>query len=118
MAWMPSRGWLAQSIRRPGTWLLAALFILITFFQYAEQIEHPSFLANLTENLGLTRYTVERILYLLPIIWAAFMFGWRGGAVVSLAALACMLPRDILTSPSAEDALVEITTRTLHGRLL
>jgi len=115
---MPSRGWLAQSIRRPGTWLLVALFILITFFQYAAQIEHPSFLANLTENLGLTRYTVERILYLLPIIWAAFMFGWRGGAVVSLAALACMLPRDILTSPSPEDALVETSSVFIIGNLV
>ncbi len=118
MAWTPSRGWLSQSIRRPGTWLLAALFILITLLQYAAQIEHPSFLANLTANLGLTRYTVERILYLLPIIWAAFMFGWRGGAVVSLAALACMLPRDILTSPSPEDALIETSSVFVIGNLV
>jgi len=110
-------GWLARAIRRPGVWLLIVLFVLITFFQYAEYIQHPSFLAHLTENLGLTRYTVERILYLLPIIWAGALFGWKGGAVISLAAVVSMLPRAILTSPSHEDALIEIALVFIIGIL-
>lgn len=100
-----------------NTWLLVAVFLLITFFQYSEQLGHPAFIANLTADLGLTRYTVERILYLIPIIWASLLLGWKGGAVVSLAALASMLPRDLLQSPSQEDAIVETMAVFIVGNL-
>jgi len=58
-------------------------------------------------NLGLDRHAFERILYLAPIVWAGFMFSWRGAFVTSLIALACMLPRAIFISPSPIDALLE-----------
>jgi two-component system sensor histidine kinase DegS len=96
---------LITTMRRPGVWLFIALFLLVTFLQETEILKHQAFLAN----LGINRYTIERILYLLPIFWAALLFGWRGGAITSLAALAFMLPSAILSSPNLEDALVEIT---------
>ena len=96
-----------QTLNRKSTWLLILLFILITLFQYAESLALPSFLAHANENLGLTRYSLERILYLLPIIWAGILFGWRGGIVVSVMAVASMLPRGIFISPNPEDAIVE-----------
>ena len=49
-------------------------------------------------NLGLTRHAFERILYLAPIVWAGFLFGWKGAFITSLVALACMLPRVIFIS--------------------
>lgn len=104
-------------MKNTSTWLLVAVFLLITFFQYSEQLGHPAFIANLTADLGLTRYTVERILYLVPIIWASLLLGWKGGAVVSLAALASMLPRDLLQSPSQEDAIVETMAVFIVGNL-
>jgi len=104
-------------MKKPSIWLLAAVFLLITFFQYSEQLGHPAFIAHLTANLGLTRYTVERILYLVPIIWASLLLGWKGGAIVSLAAVFCMLPRAFLQSPSQEDALVETVAVFIVGNL-
>jgi len=109
--------WLSNTIRRPGLWLLLATFLTITLFQYSEEIHHPAFLADLNEHLGLTRYTVERILYLLPIIWAGVMFGYRGGAITSAAALICMLPRAIFISEHPEDALVETVVVFFVGNL-
>ena len=109
---------LSRAIRRPGTWLLIALFLLITLIQYAEALEHPSFLAHLTANAGLTRYSLERILYLLPIIWAGILFGRRGGLITSLVAVACMLPRAIFISSNPEDAFVETTAVFVVGTLL
>lgn len=94
---------LAAVARRPGLWLLVGLFLFVTFLEYA-QLLRQTFLIN----LGLTRYTLERTLYLLPIIWAAFMFGWKGGTGASLCAVASMLPRAILSSPNREDSLIEI----------
>ncbi|MBM3131914.1 MAG: PAS domain S-box protein [Chloroflexi bacterium] len=108
-----SMGWL----RRPGLWFLATIFLFITFVQYSGEIHHPSFFADLNENLGLTRFTVERILYLLPIIWASLMFGFRGGAITATAALVCMLPRAVFISDVPEDAIVETVAVFCVGSL-
>lgn len=104
-------------LRRPSTWLLLTLLGVITFLQYAGEIHHPSYLADLNERLGLTRYTLERILYLIPIIWAAVVFGFRGGASAALVALAGMLPRAIVISEHPEDALVETIAVFAVGNL-
>lgn len=96
-------------------WLPVAIFLLVTLLQLAGFFQRPAFLAGLTGDLGLSRYTFERILYLLPIIWAAFSFGWKGGAVTSIAAAACMLPRALLGSPVPEDALVETAAVLVVG---
>ncbi len=117
MAQVPGIHKFNKAISRPDIWLLVVLFLLITFLQYARVLGHPAFLANLTGDIGLTRYTVERILYLLPIIWASVSFGWKGGVATSLISVACMLPRDLLTSPNREDALVETSAVFVVGSL-
>jgi len=92
---------------RPSFWLILVLLVLITIPHYREVIEHPSFLTNLLANIGLDRHAFERILYLVPIIWAGFIFGWKGAVTTSIVALACMLPRAIFISPLPKDALFE-----------
>jgi len=104
-------------MRQPSTWLLIASFSVITFFQYAEELNLPSSFANLNENIGLTRYSLERILYLLPIIWAGILFGGRVGAATAVLAMICMLPRGIFISSSPEDAIVESIAVFLIGGL-
>ena len=111
-------GWLTRAIRRPGFWLLVAIFALITFLHYGEAIEHPSFFTHLTANLGLDRHAFERVLYLAPIIWAGSLFGQRGAIITSLAAIACMLPRAILISPYPKDALFETSAVFIVGNLV
>ena len=98
---------LTRAARNPGFWLILALLVLITLPHYEETLKHPAFLTQLTAHLGLQRHTFERILYLAPIVWAGFLFGWRGGFVTSLAGLTCMLPRTIFISPYPIDALFE-----------
>ena len=99
--------WLKGVILRPGFWFLVALLALITIPHYREVIGHPVFLTDMLTSIGLDRHAFERILYLVPIIWAGFIFGWRGAAATSIVALACMLPRAIFISPSPKDALFE-----------
>ncbi len=69
-------------------------------------------------NLGLTRHAFERVLYLAPIVWAGFLFGWRGAFITSLAALACMLPRAVFISPSPFDAIFETSVVFIIGNVL
>ncbi|MFC1904794.1 PAS domain-containing sensor histidine kinase [Chloroflexota bacterium] len=109
---------LVRGIRKPGIWLLVFVFLLITLFQYAESLEKLSFMAHLTTNLGLTRFTLERILYLLPIIWAGVLFGLKGGVITSSIAVAIMLPRAILISPNRLDAILETIAVFIVGNLV
>lgn len=111
-------GWLIRIIRRPGFWLVAALLVLITLPHYGEQLEHPGFIADLISETGLDRHAFERIAYLVPIIWAAFLFGRKGSFVTSLAALACMLPRAIFISDQRTDALFETSAVFILGNVV
>ena len=105
-------------LRRPGFWLLLALLAIITVPHYVEVLEHPAFLVQLVANFGLDRHAVERIAYLMPTIWAGFLFGVRGAAITSLVALAGMLPRAIFISPSPQDALFETSAVFIVGNLV
>ncbi len=113
-----SISWLTGIIRKPGFWFILALLILITIPHYEEALQYPAFLTHMTSNLGLTRDSFERILYLVPIIWASLPFGWRGTVVTSLAAFALMLPRATLISPSPLDAIFETSTVFIIGNVL
>ena len=113
-----SASWLTRVIRRPGFWLILITLALITILHYGESFNQPSFLTDLTHNLGLDRHAFERIFYLAPIIWAGFLFGRRGAVTTSVVALACMLPRAIFISPYPRDALFETGAVFVVGNLV
>ncbi len=109
---------ISRTLRNPGLWLVIVLLALITVPHYSETLKHPAFLTQLTANLGLTRHAFERILYLVPIICAGFIFGWKGTIVTSLAALACMLPRDIFITDFQRDSFFETAAIFVIGNVL
>ena len=113
---LPER--LKKVFRNPGFWLILALLVLITIPHYGEVLKHPAFVAALYSKLGLERHAFERILYLAPIVWAGFLFGWGGAFITSLAALALMLPRTILVSLYPLDALFETFAVFIVGNVL
>ena len=110
-----STKWLTKLIRKPGFWFILALLVLITIPHYQEALKHPTYITNIMSNLGLQRQAFERILYLAPIVWAGFLFGWKGAFITSLAALALMLPRAILISQFRTDALFETSAVFIMG---
>ena len=118
MAKYLSISWLTKVVCKPGFWLILILLVLITLPYYEEALEHPAFLTHLTANLGLTRHAFERVLYLAPIVWAGFLFGWRGAFVTSLVATALMLPRAIFISLYPTDAIFETGAVFIIGNVL
>jgi len=93
-------------IRNRMFWVIVSSFALVCVLHYSEGIGipgtvYPSF------HFGLTRHTLDRILFLIPIIYAAFLFRRKGALIISFAALVAMLPRAILISPTPRDALIE-----------
>ena len=105
-------------VRRPQTWLIVALLVLISLPHYDEALRQPVLITHALTDLGLTRHAFERILFLAPIVWAGFLFGWPGALVTSVAALACMLPRAVLISPSPVDAVLETGAVFVLGNVL
>ncbi|MBE0481748.1 MAG: PAS domain S-box protein [Dehalococcoidia bacterium] len=93
-------------IRNTHFWVILLLFAALTFLQYVEQLgilgtQPPS------EHFGLTRHSLERIVFLIPIIYGGYIFGLKWGLTIAGGALAVMLPRAIFISNYPGDALLE-----------
>jgi PAS domain S-box-containing protein len=102
----------------PGFWLITVLLLIITVLHYTETIQYPSFLNTIIAGLDLDRFAFERILYLAPIIWACFIFGFRGSLISSLFALIVMLSRAMTISESRLDAFFESFAVVIVGDML
>jgi PAS domain S-box-containing protein len=116
--WVISKFSLLNNLRKPTFWLIIILLILITLPHYEEALRQPEFLVNIISDLGLQRHSFERILYLVPMVWAAFLFGYRGAIFTSLAALACMLPYALFISASPLDAILESSAVFIIGNTM
>jgi len=101
-------------IRSPHFWVVAAMFAIGAALHYPEQFHIPSFFPS----LGLSRHAIERILFLLPIAYAAYITGTRGWIASSIVALAIMMPRVLVVSPSELDALIETCAVIMVGGIV
>lgn len=79
-------------------WSIAIIFLLITLHHYDNLTSFRLF-GEPDLPLGLTRHTIDRILYLLPVALSSLAFGSRGGKITVVAAFLVMLPRAFFTSP-------------------
>lgn len=113
-----SFSWLTRTIRKPGFWFILAILVAISIPHYDDALGPPSFLSHIMSTIDLSRHAFERVLYLAPIVWAGFIFRWRGAFVTSLVALACMLPRAIFISEYPKDALFESSAVFIIGNVL
>jgi PAS domain S-box-containing protein len=101
----------------PQFWSIVSIFILISLHYYDNLTTFRLFsLPDLP--LGITRHTVDRVLYLIPIALSSLVFGLRGGLVTVGAASAAMLPRALFFSPFENAALLETIVVTLIGGLV
>lgn len=104
------------TLRSSHFWLIFALLTSCGVLHYVEQLGitgtvPPSF------HFGLTRHTLDRILFLVPIVYSGFVFRLGGGLIACVVALFLMLPRALVISPSPADALLETTGIILVGVL-
>jgi PAS domain S-box-containing protein len=113
-------GWkqIINIFKRPGFWLIFILLVIITVTHYREAIILPGFLHDVVLQTGLDRHAFERVFYLLPIVLAGFIFGWRGTVITSLIALVCMLPRVFILSDHFIDSLFETFSVFVVGNVV
>jgi len=108
---------LSSLMRNPSFWLIVAMLVFCILLHYSP---HIAILRAISpeEFLGLTRHVMDRILFLLPITYAAFIFGVRGGLITLAFAATAMLPRTILFSTVPLDAAVETASVIVVGGLV
>lgn len=116
-AGLPAIAGASRASGTPGVWLVAALFAVLTFLHYCDAFDSVSFLRPLSDSLGLSRHSAERVLFLAPIAYAGLMFGSLGTWLALTAALLAMLPRAIFISSAPRDALLETGVVVLIGYL-
>lgn len=103
-------------IANPQFWSIVIIFFLITLHHYDNLTSFRMF-AELDLPLGITRHTIDRVLYLVPIILSSFSFGPRGGKIAVVFAALAMLPRIFFISEYSITALWETAVVTLIGSL-
>jgi len=86
-------------------WVIVAIMACGTVLYYADS---TPLIETVESSLGLdfARHSVHRILSILPVAYAAFVFGLRGGLLASLVIAALLLPRVFLISPSSSSVLL------------
>ncbi len=109
---------ISRTFKNPGFWLIVVLLALITIPHYDTAINHPAFITSFLNNLGVGRDTFERVLYLAPIVYAVFIFGWRGSFYTSILAVILMLPKALFFSNDVSDAVFEVAAVFTVGNLV
>jgi signal transduction histidine kinase len=90
-------------------WIVAAMLAVCAFFHYLPAMDGA---------LALTRQSVVRIIYLLPVAAASFAFGQAGGLFTLVVAVVLMIPRIVLISSQPVDAAFETAGVAVVGYLI
>jgi PAS domain S-box-containing protein len=111
----------ASSIRCPFRvpkeahfWVILAIMACGTVLYYADSIP---WVETVESGLGLdlARRSVHRILSVLPVAYAAYVFGLRGGLLASSVIAALLLPRVFLESSDVQEAVIEVAAFLFIG---
>ena len=95
-----------QVLKEPHFWVILAIMTCGTVFYYADSIPWIETVES-SLQLDFARHSVHRILSILPVAYAAYVFRLRGGLLASAVITALLLPRVFLLSPDAREALIE-----------
>jgi len=98
---------LFEALKVSHFWIILAIMACGTLFYYADSIPLLDTMES-SLRLDLTRRSMHRILSVLPVAYAAFVFGLRGGLLASFVIAVLLLPRVFLVSSEAHEALVEV----------
>ena len=103
-------------LRNIHFWIILVVFLVCIILHYPQQLPFLGG-SGLSSFLGLSRHSVERIFFLLPIVYGGIAFGLKGGIVCLLISLAAMLPRVIFVSEYVADAWFETAAIIIAGGL-
>jgi len=109
-----------QALRRPQLWaagLMIVILVVLSFHELLIGAGMPESIGSVL-GLGLTRHTLERILFLIPIAYAAAALGFGAGLGVLVLAAITMALRVVLVSPAPREAVFETGGVVVTGALI
>ena len=98
-------------------WIVVGMLVFGAALHFGPQIRYLP-VPKPDSPLFLSRHAMERVLFVLPIAFAAFSFGWVGGLITLSITLLIMLPRVFLFSPYPVDAFMEVVAVVIVGSLM
>jgi len=106
-----------QVLKVPHFWIILAIMAYGAVFYYADQIP---LIRDIVDRapIGLARYTTHRILSIIPVAYAALVFGFKGGASTAIFVSLALLPRVLFISEEQGEAYAEIIAFLYIGLLV
>lgn len=101
----------------PHFWGILTIMCIGALVYYADQLPIYHNITTLLP-LELARYSTYRILSIIPVAYAAFIFGLRGGVITSVFIGLALLPRAILLTPQVSEAVTETIAFLFIGLLI
>ncbi len=101
-------------------WVTIALFVFLTISHFTQLPSQIPFLSEISipAVLELSRHSLERLIYLLLVLYSGWTLGIIGGAALWLASAVAMLLRTFCISPNFKDALLESVASLAIGALV
>jgi signal transduction histidine kinase len=97
--------------------VIIAMLSAAILSHYADMLPLLSTVADRCPINLVVRQSIERILILVPIVYATFVFGGKGGVATAAVAFTFFLPRAIMNSPHTDHALSEMAGIMVVGGL-
>ena len=109
----------APGLRNPHLWIIIVLFVFLTISHFTQLLSQIPVLDEISipAALELSRHSVERLFYLLLILYGGWTLGIIGSAAVWLSSAVAMLLRSFLISPNFRDAFLESLASLVIGAL-
>jgi PAS domain S-box-containing protein len=101
----------------PHFWGILTIMYIGALVYYADQLPIYRNIITLLP-LELARYSTYRILSIIPVAYAAFVFGLRGGVITAIFISLALLPRALFFSPQVSEAVTETMAFLLIGLLV
>jgi len=103
--------------RVPHFWIILAIMTFGALIYYADRI--PLIQTMIPQApIELARYSTYRILSVIPVAYAAFVFGLRGGVITAVFISLALLPRAVFFSPQVSEAVFETVAFFFIGLLV
>ena len=95
-----------QTLKVPHFWIILAITAVGAVIYYSDQIP---VLQDVIKNtpIQLARYSTHRILSIIPVAYAAFVFRLRGGVITATLVSLGLLPRALFISTQKPEAITE-----------
>jgi len=90
-----------KGVRSPHCWIIVAITAFLAFVYYVDQTPLAS-LAPFNHSFFTGVHDLHRTFFLIPVVYAALVFGVWGSLIASFAFLCVVLPRALLFSPYAD----------------